>query len=105
MNKIDKQKDLLLTLAHCKKKIRTAILQNADRQLIEAICECIYNLLKGNIELKETDKENLYKYRHILRKLVKRSNLKQKKKIIIQKGGFLQYLIPAAITGISLFLV
>ena len=37
MNKIEKQKDILLTLAHCKKKIRTAILQKADRQLVEQL--------------------------------------------------------------------
>ena len=36
-----------------------------------------------------------------LRKIVQKSTLKEKKKILVQHGGFLQYLIPAAITGIS----
>jgi hypothetical protein len=32
---------------------------------------------------------------------VKKSNLASKKKILVQNGGFLQFLIPAVITGIS----
>ena len=34
-------------------------------------------------------------------KLVQKSTLKQKKKILVQQGGFLEYLIPAAISGIT----
>jgi hypothetical protein len=33
--------------------------------------------------------------------LVEKSSLKNKKKILIQQGGFLQYLIPAALATIT----
>ncbi len=98
---IDREKDMLMALAHCKLKIRKAILSNADRQLVDAICQCVYNMLSGNIELSPTQKTALIKYRHAMRKLVEKSSLKQKKKILVQNGGFLQFLIPAVITGIS----
>jgi hypothetical protein len=101
INNLNKQSDMLKVLVHCKEKLRKVILKNADRDLVDAICQCINNLLIGNLDISESDKKELHKYRHILRKLVKKSTLKQKQKILVQKGGFLQYLIPAAITGIS----
>jgi hypothetical protein len=100
-NTLKKNKDLLVALSSCKPKIRKAILQNADKDLIDAICQCVFNLLDGNINLSNTEKIKLSQYKRKLRKIIEKSNFKTKKKILIQKGGFLQFLIPAAITGIS----
>jgi hypothetical protein len=58
-------------------------------------------MLNGNIALTPTQKTALIKYRHTMRKLVEKSSLKQKKKILVQHGGFLEFLIPAAVTGIA----
>jgi hypothetical protein len=98
---INNQKDLLKTLSNCKRSIRLAIIKKADKALINTICECCFNLLEGNIDLTEEQHKNLLKYKNTLRKLVLKSNLKEKKKIISQQGGFLQFLIPAVVTGIS----
>lgn len=98
---IEKQQDMLKALSHCKLKIRKAILKNADKDLVDAICHCVYNMLHGNVELSETQKGELYKYRHTLRKLIQKQNLNKKKKILVQNGGFLQFLIPAAVSGIA----
>jgi hypothetical protein len=46
-------------------------------------------MLSGNIELSPTQKTALLKYRHTMRKLVEKSSLKNKKKILVQNGGFL----------------
>jgi hypothetical protein len=99
--KLIQNKNLLESLSKCKKKLREAIVENADRDLIECICMCAFNILEGNINLTEQEKSNLKKYKHAIRKLTMRSNLKKKKKILLQSGGFLQFLIPAAITGLS----
>ena len=101
LEKLKQKKDVLKLLGECKSKIRKAILKNAEKDLIETICHCIYNLLKGNINLTQSEKQKLSKYKHVLRQLVQKSSVKEKKKILIQKGGFLEFLIPAAITGIS----
>ena len=101
IEKLRNQQDTLKVLSRCKIKIRKAFLRNADKDLVEVICHCIYNLLNGNITLTESEKTNLSSYKVILRKLVEKSSLANKKKILVQKGGFLQFLIPAAITGIS----
>ena len=53
------------------------------------------------LNINNSDFQKLKKYKTCLRKLVKKSNLASKKKILVQNGGFLQFLIPAVITGIS----
>ena len=99
-NVID-NRHLLKCLASSNNKLRKVIIQNSSKNQIEAICSCIFNTLAGNINLTEEDKKHLSKYKKILRKLSNKSSLKEKKKILVQKGGFLQFLLPAVITGIS----
>ena len=41
--------DLLRVLSHCQPKIRNAILKNCENDLIHIICDCVYNVVKGNI--------------------------------------------------------
>ena len=41
--------DLLKVLSDCKPKIRNAILKNCENHLIYIICNCVYNVVKGNI--------------------------------------------------------
>lgn len=98
---VENQTDMLKVLAHCKIKIRKAILKNADKELVDAICQCVFNMLQGNVQLTKAQKNSLSQYRHVMRKLVQKGGLKSKKQLLVQKGGFLQFLIPAAISGIA----
>ena len=41
--------DLLRALSHCRPKIRSAILKNCENDLIHIICDCVYNVVKGNV--------------------------------------------------------
>lgn len=99
MENIQSQFDLIKVLA--KPKYRKAILLHADKKLINAVCEIVYNVLKNNINISDKEKAQLVKNRHFLRKLCEKSSFSHKKKILVQKGGFLQYLIPAVIGGIA----
>jgi hypothetical protein len=101
LENISSQLDLLKVLAKSKTKVRQAIIINADRKLIMAICEIVFNVLENNLTLDESDLLKIKRYRFTLRKLIKKTDLKEKKKILVQRGGFLQFLIPAVITGIS----
>jgi len=98
---VERQQDMLKALSHCKLKIRKAILQNADKDLVDVICQCVYNMLNGNLKLTDTQKSSLKKYQRTLRKLVQKASLKSKKKLLVQNGGFLEFLIPSAISGIA----
>lgn len=92
---------LLGTLCSCKKNMRNNIIRNGGKRLIGVICECAENLLLGNVKLQPHEIDKLRKHKAKLRKLIKKSSLESKKKILVQNGGFLQILIPAAITAIS----
>ncbi len=95
------QLEMLKYLAKSKSKLRKSILSHADKNLITAICECSDNLLRGNIKISQKVKEQLKKYRHVLRELVEKSSVKKKRQILVQKGGFLEFLIPAVASGIA----
>ena len=96
---VSSQLDLLKVIAI--PKYRKAILLNADKKLIEAICQSIHNVLVGNINITLSERNRLKKFRKTLHKLLEKSSLATKKNILIQRGGFLQFLIPAVVTGIA----
>ena len=84
---LDKMKALLFTLVIT---------------FINKICECILNIIEGRVKISNKDFEKLKPYKNLFRKLIKKNTkLKEKKKLIIQKGGFLQILIPAIISGLA----
>ena len=101
MKKVVKQKDLLNLLANSKRNYKKGIIDNADSKLIEAICESCDNLLIGNLPITVNDKEKLKKHRRSLVKLAENTTIEAKKKVLNQKGGFLNILIPAIISGIA----
>ena len=37
------------------KKYQRLIIKNADKKLIQSICECVMNMLKGNLRIKELE--------------------------------------------------
>ena len=65
-----------------------------------AICDCVLNIMNGNMALNKIHESNLYKKRSTLRKLLRKSTFKTKRNIL-QTGGFLNILIPAIISGLS----
>ena len=88
-------RDLLKVLGNCKPKLRKAILQNCNNDLIHTICDCVYNIVKGNVStFDESSVKKLLPHKRTLIKLTKKIPLKEKKRTLIQQGGFLQYILP-----------
>lgn len=86
----------------CPKALRKELLKKLPSRSVKAICECSLNVLKGNIPLSSKQKKSLNQYKSTLRKIgTKKGALFQKKKLIIQKGGFLNILIPAALSVLT----
>lgn len=98
--RVIKYKKLLEILPRCNKKVFNKIIKNSKKEFIYTICECVLNVLKGNIKISKKSLEKLKEKKQILRKLLKKSNIENKKKII-QKGGFLEILIPSIISGLA----
>jgi hypothetical protein len=101
MEKLKNNLNKLKVLSSCNKKKRITILRDGDSNLILCLCECILNTLNGNIKYPPQIFKKLKSIKYILRKINKLKKIKEKKKILIQKGGFLQYLLPAAISVIT----
>ena len=99
---IIKHTDLLKILANSKLRYKKAILQKADKKFILSICDIIFNLLQGNVNLSNKEKSELNKHKSFLRKFVKKSSIEEKKKIIVQKGsGVLSIILPAVLSTLA----
>ena len=88
--------DLLRVLSHCKPKIRNAVLKNYENDLIHIICDCLYNVVKGNVSGLIQEKVNKpARHKTSLIMLTEKVPIKEKRKILVQKGGgFLPFLLP-----------
>ena len=86
--------DLLRVLGHCQPKIRNTILKNCENDLIHIICNCVYNVVKGNVPGLTQEKVNKLAHHRTSLKTQK-VPIKEKRKVLIQKGGgFLPFLHP-----------
>ena len=83
------------------KRIVSAILKH-EKDSLNLLSDCCYNALRGNIPLDSLKKNKLSRYKKEIRYLAcPKASVKNKKKVVIQQGGFLQYLIPAALAVLS----
>lgn len=93
---------ILKALYHLNKSQRKAILKTADRSIVKAICECILNVISGNVKISTKNRKNLYKHKKLLRKLAnpkKKTSWKHRKQILIQRGaGILPLIIPTVMS-------
>lgn len=82
-------------------KLRKAIIKFGDSELIKTICEIALNTVNGNNPICNKTKKKLKRYKNDIRGLAssKRSE-KSKRKILMQKGGFLPILIGSVLSGI-----
>lgn len=102
IQRVKTHEDLLRALHTLKPKYREALLKVCDKDEINCICECIYNVLLGKIPLGTHKKTKLQQFKNTLRKLIRKGKDKGfRKKIIIQKGGaFLPIILGAVLNAI-----
>ena len=70
------------------------IIDEGGMELVNCICDCVHNILQGNIPMEHEEKERLKRHKELLRKLVNEKTFYSKRKRLIQDGGFLGSLIP-----------
>ena len=84
-------------------KLRKAILEYADAELISALCECAHNILRGTVRLTPQEKVRLRRYRTDLHSIVnKKMAVVRKRRILQQKGGFLPALLAPLASSVLL---
>lgn len=93
-NRVKKNLHFLKVLHSAKPGVRKAILQKADKDLIDTICECLHNILRGNLQVSPTVYGKLKRHQKVLREIqAKKTSQKRKKQLLIQHGGFLPALL------------
>lgn len=101
MKRLRAHKHMLHVLKNCKPCTRKNILKNGSGELIKTLCEVCVNVLNGNAKISKKNKNRLRKYKTTLRQLAKpKSSLTVKRKILVQKGGFLPVILSAVLSGI-----
>ena len=81
MDKLNKNLNNLKTLTCCGKGLKDKLVKKGKKDLLDCIDECVYNTLNGNVKLSPKDKTKLSKYKYSLRKLLRKKNQKDKKKL------------------------
>ena len=96
---------VLKRISKAPKHVRCAILDHASRDLIKAIDEAIHNVMLGKVELNPPDFKKLKQQKNTLFQVWDEdAPLKRKKKLLIQKGGFLTTLLPPVLALLSTLL-
>ena len=97
---MEKHADTLSVLSKVKPAMCRAIIREADRDLMDCLCECSHNILIGNVPMTTAQKAKLTPYKEDLRAVAKKSTSQKEKKEIIQKGGFLPALLAPLLAPI-----
>lgn len=95
-------------LAELTPKERKALLKACGSDRIRSICECAYNVLRGNVPLSPETKRQLSKHKRTLRRLSKRGECwAKKRRYLVQRGGgillplLLNAVLPAVVRAIT----
>jgi len=85
----------LKALHCCSKSEKEHLLKAAKPEAVNAICDCIHNVIRGNVPLTVNEKKKLQSKKSVLRKLASGSvKAPQRKKILVQHGsGFLNSIL------------
>lgn len=85
---IKKNGEMVLALSKTPPSYRKKLITYAPRDLINSICECCQNVLKGNVDMSNDQTTQLKRYSKHIRKLAnKKVCIKDKKKLLNQKLG------------------
>ena len=88
----------LRALCKCKGKKRKLLLQKASGGVIRTVSQVAKNTIKGNISLSPHQKQRLRRQKKTLRALaLAKSSIKNKRKLLAQKGGALLPLLLAPV--------
>lgn len=81
--------------------MRKALIKASSPEVIKTLCEISLNTLNGNNKITKFCKSKLKKYKRELRDLAcSKIKLSRKRKILVQKGGFLPILIGSVLSGL-----
>lgn len=101
MKRLMENQHTLQVLKNCKPIVRKLIIKHGNSELIKTLCEICINTLNGNVKISPKCKNRLKSYKNSLRKLTApKVKLQAKKKILVQRGGFLPVILSTILSGV-----
>ena len=97
MKRLKKHAHVLRALMTTSPAVTKAIIRSSDRDLVNTLCECCFNVLKGNVQLTPSQKKKLQRHKNTLRQLSNKKHSLKRKRHLLQKGGFLGALLGPVI--------
>ena len=93
----------LAIFSKSKPAYRKKLLQGAPNEIIDLLSICAMNILRGEIILTKNDIQKLRPYKNNLRNLADKKISTKRKRIILQKGGFINVLkiVPTMLKGFT----
>ena len=88
MDHLQKFAPTLYLLQKAPPSLKRSIIKKASPKLIHCLCDCSYNILKGNVKRTSSNKRQLNKHKIKLRQLSNKQ-VKKKRKIMQTEGFFL----------------
>ena len=82
-------------------RAKRKLIKDCDKNLIDCFCECSKNVLKGHVPLNEPQLRKLRRQKKNLRSLALKKTPLNKKRKILQKGGFIGALLPPILSIIG----
>ena len=73
--------------------IQKSLISNASKKFIATLVKCAKDIIKGDIELTKYQLRLLKPYERMMERFIERKESVDKKKTLLQKGGFLKVLI------------
>lgn len=74
------------------------LLKGASPEEINTLCEATYNVLNKNVPVDDQTKRKLRRHRNTISELtLKRRPISKRRKILIQRGGFLPIVLKAVL--------
>jgi hypothetical protein len=96
--------EFLKSISKCNELSRKQSLTSCSNDSIKAISEIALNTLKGNLKLTPLQIRQLKKHKKNVRQLAKKKlSVKEKRKLLIQQGGFLPFLIVPFLSALGSF--
>lgn len=100
MKRLKANRHILHVLKNANPRLRKTIIKESTPEVIKTLCEICQNTLNGNAKISLPTKNRLKKYKKTIRNLMSpKLNLSSKRKILIQKGGFLPILLASLLSG------
>lgn len=98
---LKENKHILYVLKKAEPKLRNAILKHVDDVVIKTIYEILFNVIHKYHKINRTVLDKIKPYKNTIRKVCSpQTSMKQKRKHLIQKGGFLPIIISSVLSGL-----